>query len=315
MSGRRKIPSSFERRPIQSPGMMRHGPLPGLGPPPGHRPFEALPRPELLENKIAYQAAEIKQLTGDNHRLAATHVDLRQDLLAAEEELQRLKAHMRSIQTESDIQMRGLLDKIAKREADIEAGEGVKKELQKAHMEAQTLVAARQELTIQIRKATEELQKARLDVEKLPGLHAELDSLRREHHRLRSTFEYEKGLNIEEVEQMKAMEKNLIGMAREVERLRDEVSNAEKRAHGAGVYFDGYGRPYVSTGVRPPGEGTIPYASSSGIAAGAVVPTAAGGAIWGVAYDPSLDTAAAGVAISNAGLGAAPRGYDSTLSR
>ncbi|XP_008223571.1 PREDICTED: protein FLX-like 4 isoform X3 [Prunus mume] len=314
MSGRRKIPSSFERRPIQSPGMMRHGPLPGLGPP-GHRPFEALPRPELLENKIAYQAAEIKQLTGDNHRLAATHVDLRQDLLAAEEELQRLKAHMRSIQTESDIQMRGLLDKIAKREADIEAGEGVKKELQKAHMEAQTLVAARQELTIQIRQATEELQKARLDVEKLPGLHAELDSLRREHHRLRSTFEYEKGLNIEEVEQMKAMEKNLIGMAREVERLRDEVSNAEKRAHGAGVYFDGYGRPYVSTGVRPPGEGTIPYASSSGIAAGAVVPTAGGGAIWGAAYDPSLDTAAAGAAVSNAGLGSAPRGYDSTLSR
>ncbi|PQQ13685.1 protein FLX-like 4 isoform X1 [Prunus yedoensis var. nudiflora] len=336
MSGRRKFPSSFERRPIQSPGMMRHGPLPGFGPPPGHRSFEALPRPELLENKIAYQAAEIKQLTGDNHRLAATHVDLRQDLLAAEEEVQRLKAHMRSIQTESDIQMRALLDKIAKREADIEAGEGVKKELQKAHMEAQTLVAERQELTIQIRQATEELQKARLDVEKLPGLHAELDSLRREHHRLRSTFEYEKGLNIEEVEQMKAMEKNLIGMAREVERLRDEVSNAEKRAHapnaraggytnpdsyypanmqGGGVYFDSYGRPYVSTNVRPPGEGTIPYASSSGIAAGAVVPTAAAGAIWGAAYDPSLDTAAAGAAVSNAGLGSAPRGYDSTLSR
>ncbi|BFG42506.1 hypothetical protein CerSpe_287810 [Prunus speciosa] len=86
---------------------MRHGPLPGLGPSPGHRPFEALPRPELselLENKIAYQAAEIKQLTGDNHRLAATHVDLRQDPLA-EEEVQRLKAHMRSIQTGSDIQL------------------------------------------------------------------------------------------------------------------------------------------------------------------------------------------------------------------
>ncbi|PQQ11636.1 protein FLX-like 4 isoform X2 [Prunus yedoensis var. nudiflora] len=87
--------------------MMRHGPLPGLGPSPGHRPFEALPRPELselLENKIAYQAAEIKQLTGDNHRLAGTHVDLRQDPLA-EKEVQRLKAHMRSIQTGSDIQL------------------------------------------------------------------------------------------------------------------------------------------------------------------------------------------------------------------
>jgi short-subunit dehydrogenase len=44
------------------------------------------------------------------------------------------------------------------------------------------------------------------------------------------TFEYEKGINIEQVEQLKAMEKNLIGMAREVEKLRAEVLNAEKRA-------------------------------------------------------------------------------------
>ena len=47
-----------------------------------------------------------------------------------------------------------------------------------------------------------------------------------------STFEYEKGSNIEQVEQMKAMEKNLFGMAREVEKLRAEVLNAEKRALG-----------------------------------------------------------------------------------
>ncbi len=45
-----------------------------------------------------------------------------------------------------------------------------------------------------------------------------------------ATFEYEKGINIEQVEQLKAMEKNLIGMAREVEKLRAEVLNAEKRA-------------------------------------------------------------------------------------
>lgn len=45
-----------------------------------------------------------------------------------------------------------------------------------------------------------------------------------------ATFEYEKGINIEQVEQLKAMEKNLIGMAREVEMLRAEVLNAENRA-------------------------------------------------------------------------------------
>lgn len=46
------------------------------------------------------------------------------------------------------------------------------------------------------------------------------------------TFEYEKGSNIEKVEQMKLMEKDLIAMAKEVERLRAEVLNAEKRAQG-----------------------------------------------------------------------------------
>lgn len=46
------------------------------------------------------------------------------------------------------------------------------------------------------------------------------------------TYEYEKGLNVEKVEQMKVMEKDLVGLAEEVERLRAEVSNAEKAAHG-----------------------------------------------------------------------------------
>ncbi|KAB2600336.1 protein FLX-like 4 [Pyrus ussuriensis x Pyrus communis] len=62
MLGRRKVPSSFEQRPIQSQGMMQHGPLPGLRPTIGHRSFESLPRPEVLENKTADQAAETKQL-------------------------------------------------------------------------------------------------------------------------------------------------------------------------------------------------------------------------------------------------------------
>lgn len=179
MSGRRHIPSSYDRRPVQSPGMMRHGSLPG------YRLLESLPRPELLENKIAYQAAEIKQLAGDNHRLATSQVDLRQELLAAEEEVQTVKAHMRSIQTESDIQIRAMLDKIAKKEAEVVACEVVRKELQKAHMEAHSLVEVRKELRIQIRQATDELQKSRVEVKKLPDLHGELDSLRQEHQKLR----------------------------------------------------------------------------------------------------------------------------------
>lgn len=48
----------------------------------------------------------------------------------------------------------------------------------------------------------------------------------------RATFEYEKGLNIEQVEQMQAMERNLVGMAGDIEKLRGDVLNAESRARG-----------------------------------------------------------------------------------
>ncbi|XVF47830.1 hypothetical protein PTKIN_Ptkin03bG0142300 [Pterospermum kingtungense] len=298
----RQIRSVYEGRSIQAPGVIRHG------------PHEPLPPPELLESKIASQAAEIEQLARDNNRLAATHVVMREDLAAARHESQKLKEHIRSIQTESDIQIRLLQEKTAKMQADIQVGESVRKELQQAHIEAQNLFKARQELMAQLQQASQELTKTHADVKILPELHAELESLRKEHQRLRVTFQYEKGSNIEQVEQMKAMEKNLIEMAREVENLRAKVSSAEKSVHapigpvpyaggyknadtsyippfqGGSTYFDGYGRPVMQMGLSP-AEGMIPYGISTTVPAAAAAATgnqAVPGLVWGAPYDPSL---------------------------
>lgn len=52
----------------------------------------------------------------------------------------------------------------------------------------------------------------------------------------RSTFEHEKGKNTEKVAKMELMEKDLVEMAREVERLRTEVLDAEKRANGISFF-------------------------------------------------------------------------------
>ncbi|CAK7338101.1 unnamed protein product [Dovyalis caffra] len=316
MAARGHIPPNLEGRAIQPPGMMRHGPFPA-----GHRTLEPLPHPDLLENTIAAQAADIEQLAGDNNRLTTSHVALREDLVAAQQEAQRLKAHIRSIQTESDIQIRVLLDKIAKMEKDIRAGENLKKDLKQAHVEAQNLVKERQELATKIQQASQELQKIHTDVKSLPDLHAELENSRQELKRLRATFEYEKGLNIEKVEQMRAMERNLIGMAREMEKLRIDVLNAETRARapnryvggyanpdvsgpppvqGGGTYVDGYGRPLVHIGVRPAGDGIIPYSSSNGPVSSvgfgvAAISTTGGVAHWAGPFDPSLARSASNV--------------------
>ncbi|XP_021890668.1 protein FLX-like 4 [Carica papaya] len=319
MAGRGKTPLAYQGRYIQAPGILQHGP------PAGHRPLEALPHPELLENKITAQAAEIEQLAGDNHRLAATHVVLRQELAAAQQEIQRLRAHVGSIQTEGDIQIRVLIDKINKVEADIMAGENIKNDLRQAHIEARDLVKARQELTSQIQQASQELEKAKADIQNLPVLLAELENLRKEYQRLRAIFEYEKGANIEQVEQMKAMERNLFGMVREVERLRTDVLNADNRARAPNTYGVGYesnppypspfyppverkggayvdGRSLMPTGIRPTGEGMTQHVSSNiGAAAsmvdGARIPGGSGSAavrgltgntVRGEPHDPSL---------------------------
>ncbi|KAJ6698702.1 PROTEIN FLX-LIKE 4 [Salix purpurea] len=260
---------------------MRHGPFPA-----GHRTLEPLSRSDLLEHKIAAQAADIEQLAGDNNRLATSHMAMREDLAAAQQEEQRLKAHIRSIQTESDIQIRLLLDKIAKMEKDIRAGE-------KREKGPQTGTCGGAEL----------------------DLRAELDNSRHELKRLRATFEYEKGLNIEKVDQMRAMEQSLKGMAREMDNLRLDVLNAETRARapnqyfggyanpdasypppvqGGGTYADGYGRPFVHMGVGPAGEGLIPYNTSNSVVSstarfgGAAMSTTGGGAQWAGPFDPSL---------------------------
>ncbi|KAK6136282.1 hypothetical protein DH2020_029981 [Rehmannia glutinosa] len=224
-----------------------------------------------FREQISIPGSRIETTFKDNHTLASSHLALRQDLVSAKREADKLREHIRSIQTE-----------------------------------------ARQELTDKIQKATKELENSRANVKKLPEMRAQLDSLRQEHQRLRKTFEYEKGLNIKKVEEMKILEKDLIGVAEEVERLRVEVLNAEKRAnvpipqtgpymnsdniypppfHGNGGYQDSYGGTHLQTINGAAVEGMNPY-TGGGFAVGPQViggPVVSGGAnpAWGGVYDTS----------------------------
>ncbi|PKU65559.1 hypothetical protein MA16_Dca024867 [Dendrobium catenatum] len=240
MAFRGYVPSSLLGKPVQAPGMMRHGPFP-VHPSSGHHPLEPVNPAEVLEKKIVVQEAEMDRLTMENRRFAATHVALRQELVASQHELQRIQAHVGSIHNESEIQIRGLLEKISKAEIDIHASEEVRKDLQKVHLERQSLLSERQELASEIQHMKEGLQKAKADIKNLPELHVELEGLRQEHKKLRSAFEYEKNLNKEQVEQMCGMEKNLITMAKEVEKLRADILKIENTAQVPHQHGSTYG--------------------------------------------------------------------------
>ena len=62
----------------------------------------------------------------------------------------------------------------------------------------------------------------------------------------RNAVDYEKKANIELMEQRQAMEKNLVSMAREVEKLRAELANTDGRPWAAGMasFFLLFHRPF-----------------------------------------------------------------------
>lgn len=187
MGSKGRIPPPHLRRPLPGPGIVHPDPFgQGIHPMPGAFPhFEMLPPPEVMEQKLAAQHVEMQRLATENQRLAATHGTLRQELAAAQHELQILHAQIGAVKSEREQQIGNLVDKIAKMEAELKAAEPVKLELQQARTEAQNLVVARQELLTKMQQLSQDLQRAHTDVQQIPALMTELDSLRQEYQHCR----------------------------------------------------------------------------------------------------------------------------------
>lgn len=188
MGSKGRGPPPNLRHPPPGPGMVYHdafGP-PMRNPPPGDfPPFDRLPPPEVLEQKIGAQHLEMQKLTTENQRLAATHVTLRRELAAAQHELQMLHVQIDAVKANREQETKGLNDKISRIEAELQAIEPIKIELPQAQGEARTLFAARQELLAKMQLLTQDLQRAHTDVQQIPPLLAELESLKKEYQQCR----------------------------------------------------------------------------------------------------------------------------------
>ncbi|XP_042502465.1 protein FLX-like 2 [Macadamia integrifolia] len=241
MGSKGRAPPPHMRRPLPGPGIMHPDPFgPGVHPSPGaFPPFDMLPPPEIMEQKLAAQHVEMQRLAMENQRLAATHTALRQELAAAQQELQRLQAHIGGMKAEKEQQMRGLMDKIAKMEVDLQATEPVKLELQQARSEAQSLIASRQEQISKVQQLAQDLQRSHADGQQIPALMSELEGLKQEYQHCRATYDYEKKLYNDHLESLQVMEKNYVSMAKEVEKLRAELANTTNLERRTGVPYGG----------------------------------------------------------------------------
>ncbi|XP_042483832.1 protein FLX-like 1 [Macadamia integrifolia] len=224
----------------------------------GRGPRPLPPHPAVIEENLAAQHQEIQGLLIDNQRLAATHVALKQELEAAQYELQRMAHFAGSMQADKDIQLKEAYEKSMKMEADLHAAEAMRAELLQVRSDIQKLTVSRQELTSQVQALSQDLARANAGLQQAPALKAEIETMKQELQRARAAIDYEKKGHAENYEQGQAMEKNLIAMAREVEKLRAEIANAEKRARAAAAvgnpgpgYGGNYGNPDTTYGGNP----------------------------------------------------------------
>lgn len=186
MGSKGRFPPPHLRRPPPGSGMMHPDPFgPGMHPMPGYPHLDMLPPPEVMEQKLAAQHVEMQKLATENQRLATTHGTLRQELAAAQHELQILHNQIGSMTSEREQQKKHLLDKIAKMETELKNAEPIKLELKQATTEAQKLALAREELMAKVQQLNPDLQRAHADVQQLPALMSELDALRQEYQHCR----------------------------------------------------------------------------------------------------------------------------------
>ncbi|KAL0911527.1 hypothetical protein M5K25_019676 [Dendrobium thyrsiflorum] len=212
------------------------------------------PHPAVYEEELEVQQHEIQRLLSDNRRLAEDRMAFQQERAAVKEEIHRMNLVIADIRAEKDAHSRELFEKGLKLDADLRAAEPLRNEVILLRAEVQKLNAMRQDLTVQVQTLTQDLKKARAEHQQIPVLRSEIDSLRQELMRARSAIEYEKKGNSELLEQRQAMEKNLVSMAREVEKLRADLSNIEGRPWGVGgTYGIKHGSPEAP--FAPYGEG------------------------------------------------------------
>ncbi|KAJ4760666.1 Protein FLX-like 1 [Rhynchospora pubera] len=258
MAGRSRLPPpSFTRGAADLDGPpprphLRHPP-----PPPPH---------VMLEERMAVQFDDVQALLSDNQRLAATHVALKQEVQMAQYELRRASVLFDASRSDADLRLREVYEKMMKLESELGAADAMRADLMHVRNDIQRLTSDRQDLLGQVQALTQDLTRASTDARQVPAIKSEIETLKKEIQQVsREGIEQEKKGYAENYEQGQVMEKNLISMAREIEKLRSEIANAEKRARAAAAAGTQAAGLVANYGNPDPNFMANPYAAVYGM--------------------------------------------------
>uniref|UniRef100_A0A452YYL8 Protein FLX-like 3 n=1 Tax=Aegilops tauschii subsp. strangulata TaxID=200361 RepID=A0A452YYL8_AEGTS len=182
--------------------------------------------PRRFEGELSSRRDEIRRIRDDNQHLVDEIVGLRQAMSHLKEDLYSSSQAIPKLRAEKELESRELTQRNLKLEAELRSLEPHRQHALQLRSEAGTLQSLRQELTEKVQGLTKEVEHQNSEKQRIPAMVAERDGLRQELIRTRAALDYEKNAKAELMAQVQAVEKDLVTMAQESEKLRAEI---EKR--------------------------------------------------------------------------------------
>uniref|UniRef100_A0A7N0UDY1 Protein FLX-like 3 n=1 Tax=Kalanchoe fedtschenkoi TaxID=63787 RepID=A0A7N0UDY1_KALFE len=227
-----------------------------------HRPAPLGIHPAVLEEELELQRRDMQRIIMENRTVIDENTLLQRELEDTKDEIHRLSQVIPKLRAEKEMHARELMEKNLTLDASLRAVEPLRSEVMHLRSEAQKLNMLRQEMSSEVQGLTKEVNRLQNENQQLKAIKSEIDMLRKELAEARGALEYEKKANEEQMEQKLAMEKNLVAIAREIEKLRAEQMNTERRRGlGIGAYGIASGSPDMRYHPASYGDGyTGPWA-------------------------------------------------------
>ncbi|KAI4373372.1 hypothetical protein MLD38_011503 [Melastoma candidum] len=204
-----------------------------------------------LEDRAASLQRDINKLVSENQRLAAAHGALREDNSLAEEELRRLSSLAVKLKSDRDSEIREVYERSLKMESEVRAINSMEEQLAKVKADVAKLSFDEKEFTAQLQALDEAVLAARAESNQVPTVKAEIEALRKEILKGRAAIELEKKTRESNLEHGNIMERHMISMSREMEKLRADLANAEKSTRSATIgSSEAAGATYDSSHTR-----------------------------------------------------------------
>ncbi|KAL6638133.1 hypothetical protein ACP70R_025705 [Stipagrostis hirtigluma subsp. patula] len=225
-----------------------------------HQPRASVhPAVAAIEERLISRDQDIQELLIDNQRFAATHVALQQQLIGAQHELRAVSVAATRARVEREGEVRALAEQAALIETEARAVAEARQEIDQVHSDIRVLAAARTELMNKLQGLREQLARAQAEAGKTNAIRAQIETMRREIQKGRAAVDFEKKAHADNLEQSKAMEKNMIAVASEIEKLRGELANAEKQAPAGTTAAPVANLGYAATYGNPEATYTATY--------------------------------------------------------